>query len=106
MSSLESRITKIEKELLELRKELKKPNDSKVDKLVDCTTKVQVAKFTISELKDYIKKNKLKTNGAALKEDFVKIVFKALQENENESENQSESEEDYESDEEYEWEYY
>jgi len=104
MSSLESRIAKIEKELSELRKELKKPNDSKVDKLVDCTTKVQVAKFTISELKDYIKKNKLKTNGAALKEDFVKIVFKALQENESESEN--ESEEEYESDEEYEWEYY
>ena len=123
MSSIASRIAKLEKELNKLKVELEKQESSdssdkkekKSKKIVDCTSKSQIDKFTVAELKDFIKKKKLDSKNASVKEDFVKIVFKYVKTLNKEEEEVSssgsssgeyeESEED-EEDQEEEWEYY
>ena len=123
MSSTASRIAKLEKELNKLKVELEKQESSdssdkkekKSKKIVDCTSKSQIDKFTVAELKDFIKKKKLDSKNASIKEDFVKIVFKYVKTLNKEEEEVSssgsssgeyeESEED-EEDKEEEWEYY
>ena len=125
MSSIASRIAKLEKELNKLKVELEKQESSdssdkkekKSKKIVDCTSKSQIDKFTVAELKDFIKKKKLDSKNASVKEDFVKIVFKYVKTLNKEEEEVSSSgsssgeyddEDDQEDDEdqEDEWEYY
>jgi hypothetical protein len=124
MSSIASRIAKLEKELNKLKVELEKQEHSessdssekkekKPKKIEDCTSKSQVEKFTVAELKDFIKKKKLDSKNASIKEDFVKIVFKyvkTLNKEEEEVSSSSSSSGEYEDssedDEEDEWEYY
>jgi hypothetical protein len=123
MSSITSRIAKLEKELNKLKVELEKQEysessdssekkEKKAKKIVDCTSKSQIEKFTVAELKDFIKKKKLDSKNASIKEDFVKIVFKYVktlnkEEEEVSSSGSSSGEyEESEDEEEDEWEYY
>ena len=125
MSSIASRIAKLEKELNKLKVELEKQESSdssekkekKPKNIVDCTSKSQIEKFTVSDLKEFIKKKKLDSKNASIKEDFVKIVFKYVKTLNKEEEEVSSSgsssgeyddEDDQEDDEdqEDEWEYY
>ncbi len=121
MSSIASRIAKLEKELNKLKVELEKENTSSSDKkktkpkkIEDCTRKDQIEKFTVAELKEFIKKKKLDSKNASYKEDFVKVVLKYVktlnkEEEEISSSDSSEEEDDEEeiSDvEDDEWEYY
>jgi hypothetical protein len=76
-------------------------------------SKEEVDKFNMTELKSFIKKNKIDFKNASYKEDFVKIVFKYLKEEspEESSEEETEEESEEESEEETggdddEWEYY
>ena len=106
MSSVASRITKLEKELNALKVELNSSEKKKIKKIEDCTKKDQVEKFPVSELKEFIKKKKIDSKNASNKEDFVKIVLKFLKNlNKEESEDEYEDESEYE-DEDDQWEYY
>ena len=105
--SIASRISKLEKELSELKiaasKEVKVTK--KPVKIEDCKSIEQLSKFTITELKEWLKKKKINVKKVTdkHKEDFVKIVWENISE-EYESESDDSDESDLESDEE--WEYY
>ena len=113
MSSVVSRIAKLEKELNALKVELNssevKPEvktevkpEVKPKKIEDCTTMKQLDKFSVIELKEWLKKKKINVKKVAAKhkEDFVKIVWQEISDDyESDYSTESEPEED-------EWEYY
>jgi hypothetical protein len=107
-SSVASRISKLEKELSELKVELsetKKKTSTKPKKIEDCKHINELKKFTVTELKEWLKKKKINVKKVTEKhkDDFVKIVWENISE-EYESESDDPDESDLDSDEE--WEYY
>jgi hypothetical protein len=106
-SSVASRISKLEKELSELKVELSetKKKTSKPKKIEDCKNMNELKKFTVTELKEWLKKKKINVKKVTEKhkDDFVKIVWENISD-EYESESDDSDESDLESDEE--WEYY
>ena len=97
--TLLSKISKLEKELADLKMEIDKSAKPKgIDK---CESKDELNKFSVSELKEYIKKKKINVKKITEKHkaDFVEIVWKYI--NKSDSEEESEESED-----EYEWYYY
>ena len=108
MSSITSRISKLEKELAALKVEsIKKPNNLKPKKIEECETKEQLKKFTLTELKEWLKKKKINIKKVTdkHKDDFVKIVWENISSDyESDYSDSDESESEPESDDE--WEYY
>jgi hypothetical protein len=110
---LNKRLAALEKEMnsikLEMEKEEKKPMKLSAKKplnIEDCTCIEQLNKhFTVSELKLWLKKNKINVKKITEKhkDDFVKIVWENISDDyESDYSNNSESE----ADEDEEWEYY
>jgi len=100
--SLLSKISKLEKELADLKMEIDKGAKPKsIDK---CESKEALYEFSVSELKEYIKKKKINVKKITEKHkaDFVEIVWKYI----NDSDDSDESDESEESEDEYEWYYY
>lgn len=107
--SLIAKIAKLEKDLNALKVELnKQTTDTKPKSIDDCETIEQLNKFTTTELKAWLKKNKINVKKVSEKhkQDFVKIVWENISsDSEYSSDEHSESESE-ESDESDEWEYY
>ena len=107
--SLLSKISKLEKELADLKMEIGKTTKSAKPKGIDkCESKDELNKFSVSELKEYIKKKKIDVKKITEKHkaDFVEIVWKYINDSEEESEESENSDESEESEDEYEWYYY
>jgi len=112
--SLLSKISKLEKELADLKMEIGKTAKSAKPKGIDkCESKDELNKFSVSELKEYIKKKKIDVKKITEKHkaDFVEIVWKYInksdsEEESEESEESENSDESEESEDEYEWYYY
>ena len=105
MSSIADRISKLQKELELLKFEVKKEKEYKKPKNIeDCKSKDELKKFTVIELKEWLKKKKINVKKITEKhkDDFVKIVWENISED-YESEYSSDSDIDSE---EEEWEYY
>ena len=107
--SLIAKIAKLEKDLNALKVELnKQTTDTSVKKpksIDDCETIEQLNKFTTTELKAWLKKNKINVKKITEKhkDDFVKIVWENISDDyESDYSNNCESE----ADEDEEWEYY
>ena len=107
-AKISARITKMEKELNALKIELNKVEEKsttvkKPKKIDDCESIEELKKFSVTELKEWLKKKKINVKKVSEKhkEDFVKIVWKNISEeySEEEEEEESENEEDG-------WEYY
>ena len=114
-----SKISKLEKELAQIKLEIGKGGKStKGDKTTKgaktakpkdidyCESKEELNKFSLSELKEYIKTNKINVKKITEKHkaDFVEIVWKYINENSDDSDDSKEESEEEE--EEYEWYYY
>jgi hypothetical protein len=110
-ATIASRISKLEKELESLKVELNKENkdkDSKKPKKIDdCESIEQVKKFSVTELKEWLKKKKInvKKLSEKHKEDFVKIVWQEISE-EYESDYSNDDSGDESGNESDQWEYY
>jgi hypothetical protein len=103
--TLLSKISKLEKELADLKMEIGKTAKSAKPKGIDkCESKEALYEFSVSELKEYIKKKKINVKKITEKHkaDFVEIVWKYI----NDSDDSEEEEEEEESEDEYEWYYY
>jgi len=102
-STIYARISKLEKELESLKVELKESSVKKPKKIDDYETKEQLKKFSVTELKEWLKKKKINVKKVSEKhkDDFVNIVWENIS---NEYETESDDQSDIESDEE--WEYY
>ena len=108
--SIALRISKLEKELELLKMEiLKETKDitTKVPKqklkIEDCGNKKSLEKFTINELKNWLKKRFIDFKNLTVKNEFIKLVWKEINMSDDpHSESDSESETEYE----YEYEYY
>ena len=108
-----SRITKMEKELSALKSSLNNVEDKltkvkKPKKIDDCESIEELKKFSVTELKEWLKKNKINVKKVSEKhkDDFVKIVWQEIS-NEYESDySEDESEVNDSGDESDEWEYY
>ena len=100
-SAIASKIAKIEKDLNELKISLggDKKKILKPKYIDDCESKEQLEMFSLTELKDWLKKNEINVKKITEKHksDFVEIVWENIS---------SEYESDYSSEEETEWEYY
>jgi hypothetical protein len=98
---ISSSISKLQKELDNLKKKLDIP---KPDKIEDCKSIKQVEQFTLKEIKDFLKKNKIKVKkiDEKYKDDFVKIAWENISNDYNSDYSNEESE--LASDEE--WEHY
>ena len=114
MASINALIAKIEKDLKTLKlsvKTTKKVPKEKVSKkepkgvIEKCKKKADLQKFTVAELKDWVKKNSISTKKIekSHKEDWVNIVWKNMKKSnknsESEQDSSEESETDYSSDE-------
>jgi hypothetical protein len=77
----------------------KSKEKSKPKTIEDCKTKSEIKKFTIAEIKDWLRKRgvSLKKISELHKEDFVNIAWKTKN-SESESESESDSESDSDSD--------
>ena len=97
-SSIFSKIAKLEKELNELKLKVK-PSVNKPKKIEDCESRDQLELFTLTELKDFLKKKEINVRriNEKHKSDFVEIVWENISD---------EYESDYSDEEEDEWEYY
>ena len=90
MEKLEAQMSKLKVEINEKAKsEKKKPSKKTTGKpksIEKCSSKSELSKFTVAELKEWVKKNKIDTKKFAekLKADLVSLVWKNLK-------NQSES---------------
>jgi len=75
MSSTKKKIAALEKMI-----KILKIKDQKPKKISDCTTKEELKYFTVKELTEYIKKNKInvKKINEKHKKDFIKIVWEYL----------------------------
>jgi len=109
--TLLSKISKLEKELADLKMEISKSAKSAKPKGIDnCDSKEELNKFSVSELKEYIKKKKINVKKITEKHkaDFVEIVWKYINDSEPDDSDYSEEseDEDEESEDEYEWYYY
>ena len=110
--SLLSKISKLEKELADLKMEIGKGDkgakSAKPKGIDKCESKDELNKFSVSELKEYIKKKKIDVKKITEKHkaDFVEIVWKYINDSEEESEESENSDESEESEDEYEWYYY
>ena len=115
-NKLLSKISKLEKQLAEIKLELKggksvkSANTAKPKKIDEVESKEQLNKFSVTELKEYVKKNKINVKKITEKHkaDFVEIVWKYLNDSDSDdsgSDGSGEEEEDDE-EEEYEWYYY
>ena len=109
-NKLLSKIAKLEKQLAEIKLELKGNKGDKVNKpkkIDDCESKEQLSKFSVTELKEYVKKNEINVKKITEKHksDFVEIVWKYLNE-ENSDDDEEESSDSEEEESEYEWYYY
>jgi len=106
-----SAIKKLEAQLIKLKvdlakKEAKKTTESKPKKsskpkrIEDCAKKTDLAKFTIAELKDWIKSNGVKTKKLYEKHkvDLVNLVWKSLKTCSVSGFSESESSDSYDSD--------
>ena len=89
MSSISKKIEKIEKQLGELKLLLEKKEDkvvvnrkpkNKPENINTCKTKSELKKFTIKELKQWIKETDIdiKKLSEQLKDDLVKVVWKKI----------------------------
>ena len=103
MSSIKSLISKIEKDLnalkISMKKESKKKEQKKkvIKKIIDdVKKKSDLKKFTVAELKEWIKKNNINTKKLEKlhKDDWINIVWKTIKKN---SESSSDSESEYSS---------
>ena len=106
-ANIAARISKLEKELENLKVELKKDKGIKKPKKIDdCETIEQVKKFTTIELKEWLKKNKINVKKVTEKhkDDFVKIVWENISSEYESDYSEEDSDEDSDSDDE--WEYY
>ena len=99
MSSIADRTSNLEKELkllkLEVKKELKLElkKEKKPKNIEDCKSKDDLKKFTIKELKEWLKKKEIniKKITEKHKNDFVNIVWKNISEHQESSSDESES---------------
>ena len=108
---LNKRLAALEKEMNALKVEIKKEEKKtakKPKKIDDCDTIDQVKKFTVTELKAWIKKNKIdvKKIEEKYKDDFVKIVWKNIKEYSSDNSSDYSSSEDEEEEDVDGWEYY
>lgn len=113
-STIASRISKLEKELESLKVELNKENNDqknkgskKPKKIDDCESIEQVKKFSVTELKEWLKKKKINVKKVSEKhkEDFVKIVWQEISE-EYESDYSNDESGDESGNDSDQWEYY
>jgi len=107
-AKIAARITKMEKELSDLKMELNKVEEKntrvkKPKKIDDCESIEEVKKFSVTELKEWLKKNEINVKKVSEKhkEDFVKIVWKNISEEYSDEEEEQEDEESEDG-----WEYY
>jgi len=108
-ASINKKIDQIENQLSKLKllvntqkkQEKKKPSEPKKKKdkpesIESCKKKSELEKFTVKELKDWIKENGIDTKKLSKKhkEDFIKLVWKKLNESAESSSDESSSESD------------
>ena len=99
MSSTASIIAKLEKDIEKLKLKLKKEpktkkNTSKKPKNIeDCNSKDELKKFTVKELKEWLKNKKINVKKITEKhkDDFVTIVWKNIKEQQESSSSDSDS---------------
>ena len=106
--TLLSKISKLEKELADLKMEISKTAKGAKPKGIDkCESKEALYEFSVSELKEYIKKKKINVKKITEKHkaDFVEIVWKYINKSDSDD-SEEEEEESEESEDEYEWYYY
>jgi hypothetical protein len=100
MSSVSAIIAKLEKQLKALKvstkKNEKKPEKKNKGKISDVSKKTDLKKFTVVELKEFIKKNKIATKKTDKlhKDDWINLIWNNIK-----SDSSDESEESEESDE-------
>jgi hypothetical protein len=102
MSSVSKKIEKIEKLLNELKLAVENKSEKKIvnrkpkDKpasITECKTKSEVKKFTVKELKQFVKESgiDIKKLSEKHKDDLVKVVWKKLKSDSSSEESDSDS---------------
>jgi hypothetical protein len=102
LKKLESQLAKLKMEISKTKKttESKPKKSSKPKRIEDCAKKSDLAKFTIAELKDWIKSNGIKTKKLYEKHkaDLVKLVWKKIKSCSDSGCSESDSSDSYDSD--------
>ena len=103
IKKLEAQLSKLKLELKNRKPKAERKRKDKPKSIEDCTSKEDLAKFTIKELKDWIKSNGVETKKLYQKhkEDLVKLVWKKVKscsDSESESDEDDDSESETESD--------